>query len=379
MNAITVSQFNQYMLNSFESNMTFSRISIRGEISDFKRKNSNYFFVLNENECKLSCSIWANYAKNVNISMMSDGTDIIATGSIKYYKKNGTYSLHVSRVDFVGAGLKMLELKKLKEKLTKEGIFDSKYKKELMEYPERIGVVTSGTGAAIEDILRTVKIKNTFTDIIKFPCHVQGKTAPDEIVNCIKTANKLNEEGYIIDTLIVCRGGGSTDDLSAFNEEKVVRAIFASDIPVISAVGHEIDITLSDFVADKRASTPTQAAEMAVQDTYLLNDKINKISNDMTREIKFKVENLSEQLNSYTNIINNNIQSKIANAKSEIEKAMILIKENDPNNIFSKGYSAVMNMENCIITDINGIIQNQTYKIIMKGGKFTAKPIEIER
>lgn len=266
----------------------------------------------------------------------------------------------------------MAEFNRIKELLEKEGLFDKKHKKPIPEFPYRVGIITSSTGAAIEDIRKIITAKNDFTDILIFPTLVQGVGAVRSICENIEKANKLAKEGLRIDTLIVGRGGGSPEDLAAFNDEEVCRTIFASEIPLISAVGHESDFSISDMVADARAETPTAAADMAVMNTFELRDTIDYFREQLVVSARNKTDAERQLLLSRYDLLLANIKSKLNDAASLVDKAVILLKENDPRQVFAKGYAAVTDDKGHIIPDISKIKAGSEYTIRMTGGSFTA-------
>ncbi len=242
--------------------MSFPRLWVEGEISNFKRHSSGHlYFTLKDDKAQISCAMW-RFRANGLIFQPQDGMQVLVEGEVQVYEKGGYYQLVVHQMQPAGIGALQMAFEQLKKKLHAEGLFDEKYKKPIPEFPERIGVVTSPTGAAIRDIISVITRRFPGVQIILYPVRVQGEGAAEEIARAIREFNEFGD----IDVLIVGRGGGSLEDLWAFNEEVVARAIFNSRIPVISAVGHEIDFSIADFVADRRAPTPSAAAEMAVKD-----------------------------------------------------------------------------------------------------------------
>ena len=274
MKPVTVTQVNEYIAKKLRDDLNLHGLVVEGEISGLSRSGQHYYLTLKDANSQIRAAIWGQNAAKIDMSLVENGKKIVAVCDISPYSKNGTYSLSIRHIEVAGEGDLAAEFNRIKEKLEKEGLFDKKYKKPIPVFPYRVGVVTSSTGAAIEDIRKIITAKNDLTDIIIFPTAVQGVGAVRSICENIKLANRLSESGIHIDTLIVGRGGGSPEDLAAFNDEEVARAIFASDIPVISAVGHEIDYSISDFVADLRAETPTAAADAAVMDTFRLREDI---------------------------------------------------------------------------------------------------------
>lgn len=241
---------------------SFPRLWVEGEISNYKRHTSGHlYFTLKDENAQIRCAMWRFKADELRFRL-EDGLKVLLEADIQLYEKSGTYQLVVQQLQPAGIGELQLAFEQLKKRLQAEGLFDPENKKEIPLYPERIGVVTSPTGAAIRDIVSVIRRRYPPAEIILYPVKVQGDGAAVEIAEAIKNFNDYG----VVDILIVGRGGGSLEDLWAFNEEAVARAIFSSHIPVISAVGHEVDFSIADFVADRRAPTPSAAAEMAVPD-----------------------------------------------------------------------------------------------------------------
>lgn len=260
--AYSVTEVNDYIKGLLETRQELQRIQILGEISNFKRYRSGHcYFTLKDEKSALRCVMFRGYASHLSF-LPKDGQKVAAFGSIAVYERDGAYQLQVWSLRPQGIGSLMQAYAELKEKLEKEGLFDNSRKKPLPLLPKTIGVVTSSSGAAVHDIITVSRRRNPGVRIFLYPVQVQGTEAAPEIVKAITFFNKTN----LADLLIVGRGGGSIEDLWAFNEEPVVRAVAASHIPIISAVGHETDVTLCDFAADRRAATPSQAAEIAVID-----------------------------------------------------------------------------------------------------------------
>jgi exodeoxyribonuclease VII large subunit len=311
------------------------------------------------------------------MSLVEDGKKVVVICDISPYARGGTYSLSIRHVEAAGEGDLAAEFRRIRDKLEKEGLFDKKYKKPIPQFPYRVGVVTSATGAAVEDIRKIITAKNDLTDIVIFPTVVQGIGAVNSICENIREANRLSASGTRIDTLIVGRGGGSAEDLAAFNDEDVARAVFASEIPVISAVGHEVDFSICDFAADARAETPTAAADMAVMDTHQLREDIEKSRQMLITSAGQKIASERRVLDTGRELLRTGMKARIAEARSEVEKALIILRENDPRSIFSKGYAAVTAGGGGIVADISGIRAGDEYTIMMNGGSFTAKAIEV--
>ena len=377
MKPVTVTQVNEYIAKKLRDDLNLHGLVVEGEISGLSRSGQHYYLTLKDANSQIRAAIWGQNAAKIDMSLVENGKKIVAVCDISPYSKNGTYSLSIRHIEVAGEGDLAAEFNRIKEKLEKEGLFDKKYKKPIPVFPYRVGVVTSSTGAAIEDIRKIITAKNDLTDIIIFPTAVQGVGAVRSICENIKHANRLSESGIHIDTLIVGRGGGSPEDLAAFNDEEVARAIFASDIPVISAVGHEIDYSISDFVADLRAETPTAAADIAVMDTFKLREDIESSKKMLITSAEQKISSERRILDSGSALLGANIRAKISEARSALEKAVILLRENDPRNIFSKGYAAVTK-DGAVIPGITDIVKGEEYRIIMTDGSFTARVTEVD-
>ena len=377
MKPVTVTQLNEYIAKKLRDDFNLRGLAVEGEISGLSRGGRHLYLTLKDSGSMVKCAIWASNVPRIDTSLLQNGNKIIAVGDISPYPKGGSYSFSITHIEAAGIGDIMAEFNRVRMLLEAEGLFDRKWKKPLPEFPLRVGVVTSSTGAAIEDIKKIITSKNDLTDILIFPTQVQGEGAPASIIYNIELANALTKSGFRIDTLIVGRGGGSPEDLAAFNDEGVARAIFASEIPVISAVGHESDVSISDFVADVRAETPTAAADMAVMNTYELRDEIEDMKYLLLSSARQKISNERLLLSGRTDLLYSNMKNKVNEARRAVERASILISENDPRNIFSKGYAAVIDGEGKIIPDTAGITPGEDYTVKMRDGSFTARAIDI--
>ena len=269
---ITVSSLNRYIKYKIDNDENLNIVYLKGEISNFKaHTRGHFYFTLKDENSRINAIMFASSASKVKFNI-NDGMKVLVTGRVSVYEASGAYQIYVDEMIEDGFGSLYLACEQLKEKLEKEGLFASDHKKKIPKIPRKIGIVTAPTGAAIKDILSTIKRRWPLCETILFPALVQGEYAKDDIVKKIKIA-----ENYDLDVLIVGRGGGSIEDLWPFNEEIVARAIYNCSIPVISAVGHEIDFTISDFVADMRAPTPTGAAEMAVPNQTDVINYLNQV------------------------------------------------------------------------------------------------------
>lgn len=293
----TVSQINAYINKKLKFDNNLKNVYVKGEISNFKTYSSGHsYFTLKDEKSQIPAVMFKGRKHSLKFQP-EDGMKVIIKGKVEVFERDGKYQLYATTMTEDGIGALYVAFEQLKKKLKAEGLFDDAHKKEIPEYPRRIGVVTAQTGAAIRDIITTIKKRYPYCEVLIFSTLVQGDQAAGQIVRQIKHAQEFD-----IDTLIVGRGGGSIEDLWPFNEEIIARTIYECEIPVISAVGHEIDWTISDYVADKRAPTPTGAAMIAVPDTNevkfkitQLNGRLNKNMKDMISQNKTKLNHISQK------------------------------------------------------------------------------------
>ena len=428
---IKISQINDYIKMMFDQNDYLKKVYLKGEISNFKHHSSGHLYLtLKDEESRISAIMFRSAAARLNF-VPEDGKNVLVKGRISVYPAGGNYQIYIDSMEEDGLGNLYIEYEKLKKKLQAEGLFDSSRKKALPKYPQKIGVVTAPTGAAIRDITSTIKRRYPIAQVILFPALVQGTSAAQDIANKIEIASQSD-----IDLLIIGRGGGSIEDLWAFNEEVVARAIYACPKPTISAVGHEVDFTIADFVADMRAPTPTGAAEMAVptieevktiftskkieiasllenilikakhelkkyQENYILKNpmtlyeiKIQKLDNDVENMQKTIKEFLNKKQQSFTllkqsyilknplsgyqemrlqidhhkTLMQKEIYSLLEKKGQDINYLIQTIKLLNPLNILEKGYS-VVKKEDHIIHDIQDVEEKDILDIQMFHGK----------
>ncbi|MGB9813862.1 MAG: exodeoxyribonuclease VII large subunit [Thermovenabulum sp.] len=383
----SVGEVTRYIKSLFENDEILTEISVRGEISNFKCHNSGHFyFSLKDEEAQIRCVMFKSRNTNLNFTPQN-GQKVIATGYITVYEKNGEYQLYVETLEKDGIGELFLQFQKLKEKLQEEGLFDDSRKKNLPFLPQNIGIVTSINGAALRDLLTVIKRRFPNVNIIIVPVSVQGEQAKDEISEGIELLNIYGK----VDVIIVGRGGGSIEELWAFNEEKVARAIANSKIPVISAVGHQTDFTIADFVADMRAPTPSAAGEMVIPEKEKLKgnleiiqkrlfNRIETIINTKRQEVEYlkryctmrkfksivdsKRQDLDEILKELILCIENIIEVRKTNVKNLVEK----LNDLSPIAVLKRGYSICQNEDNKIIKTIEDAYINQTIKIMLSDG-----------
>lgn len=378
---LTVTALTKYLKYKFDTDDNLRKVYIKGEISNFKAHTTGHlYFSIKDEGSLIKAIMFASNAKKLTFEP-KEGSKILATGTVSVYPATGNYQIYVDSIEEDGIGNLYIEFEKLKAKLSSEGLFDSKYKKEIPKYPSSIGIVTASTGAAIRDILSTIKRRYPICKTYLFPCLVQGEYASQDIVAKIKEANH-----YPLDVLIVGRGGGSFEDLNCFNNEEVARTIFDSKIPIISAVGHEVDFTIADFVADLRAPTPTGAAEMAVPNLVDVKNRIEQYSirlkEAIYKKIKLKKLYLDSVKNSfviknpklmYQNVIqhldtlmeklNTTILKKINVSKLTLEhlKSSYIFK--NPNSLYEEqkedlyvlNYRLYQSMKNVVIKEKNNL------------------------
>jgi exodeoxyribonuclease VII large subunit len=355
----TVSNVAEYIYSLVNENIP--PLWIKGEISNFKiHQNGNVYFNLKDANAKLSAVIMANSSCRQSVNLLKDGMEILVYGNVTYYKKEGYITVFIDKIELLGEGLLKQKFEELKRKLEKEGLFDPSHKKKIPAFPEWVGVITSPTGAAIRDILNVTNRRFSSVHIIIFPVSVQGENSAFEIARAIEIANQYFSDS--IDVLIVGRGGGSIEDLWSFNEEIVARAIYNSKIPIVSAVGHEIDYTIADYVADLRAPTPSAAAEIVVKDQRELSIYVDNLQTRITTIFENQLENLKkmatlrgedylfnrmmEDINQkkllLTNLdlrLSNKFEKIIEGLKNKIKSFTEKLEVLNPVNVLKRGYS----------------------------------------
>ena len=312
---ISVTELNRYMKDKVEMDEFLNNVLVKGEISNYKHHYTGHlYFTLKDEKSLIKCIMFKSYAEKLKFEP-KDGMKVVVYGTVSVFERDGVYQIYCKSMQEDGMGSLYTAYEELKKKLEKEGLFDKSHKKPIPYMPKVIGVLTSNTGAVIRDIINVSTRRNPNVNIRLFPVPVQGQGAGEKIAEAIKIMN----EKKLADVLIVARGGGSLEDLWPFNEEVVARAIYNSKLPVISAVGHETDFTISDFVADLRAPTPSAAAELAVTDVYDLKNTLQVYQNRLKNALKGKTELMRLR---YEKCMNSRVYK---NPKSEIEEKYILI------------------------------------------------------
>lgn len=393
---LSVSALNNIIKSKLESDYDLKGIYVKGEISNWKVYRSGVFFDLkDENGSTLSCIIWSNNAERLDFTP-KDGDEVLVYGNITVYAQRGRYSLQVFTIQLFGKGSSLLALEALKRKLAKEGLFDLSRKRAIPKMPNNIGIIVGKDSAAESDLRRNILRRWPIANLYIFYAQVQGKESPASIKKAL-----AESEQYPLDVLIVARGGGSNEDLSSFNDESLVRAFAAAKVPFISAVGHEIDVTLIDYVADLRVSTPTGAAEAATpnQDDirYLLANYENSLNENMLDKINFykeKVASLSrrsfflnpksiygnckEKLANKEDELIKSIKQKISNYRNSIETYSERLKAMNPDNVVKRGYSMTLDENGVPIISKKSVKEGQVLKTKVKDGIITSRVIEGE-
>ena len=392
---LTVSRINRYIKYRLDNDENLQKVYLKGEISNFKNHTSGHFyFTLKDETSRIPAVMFRTSALKVNFKP-EDGMNVLVTGRISCYEANGNYQIYVEEMLQDGIGNLYVEFEKLKKKLGDLGYFDEGRKKLIPRFPKKIGVITASTGAAIRDIITTINRRYKLAEVILIPTLVQGEKAGEDIVKSLEKAKDLD-----LDVIILGRGGGSIEDLWAFNEEIVANAIYKCDIPIISAVGHEIDFTISDFVSDLRAPTPTAAAELAVPNTIELISNINqmklRLGKSITNKLELNKNKLNALLNSYVlknpkglyeikaqkldNLIdklevniNRTFESKSTRYISLLDKLEAL----NPIRTLKRGYT-ITKQNNKAIKDIKEIQKGSLLETEFETGKVISQVTEVE-
>ena len=392
----SVSSLNRYIKQMFDRDFTLKGLRLKGEISNFKKYPSGHvYFSLKDNESTIKAVMFYEYTKFMPATI-KDGDEVIVTGYVSVYPNRGEYQVYAQAMELFGEGAQLLELELLKKKLAAEGLFDASRKRKLVSFPTSVGVISAPNSAALADIKTNLLRRNPLLNVQIFPSLVQGADAPKSLLEALKKAKESD-----IDTLIIGRGGGASEDLSAFNDETLVRAAAEFPVPIISAVGHEIDFTLIDYVADARASTPTGAAELATIDKReiyellankeveldeALTDKISSYSHKlellkknsffenpkvMYEKTLLEVENTSKRLDSFMNHLLEMKKEQIASFSKQLKSLSI-------DNTLQRGFSIMENEQGKIVSSIKDVEVNQLVKTRIHGGILTSKVIQKE-
>ncbi|MGL4569691.1 MAG: exodeoxyribonuclease VII large subunit [Clostridium sp.] len=388
---LKVSEVNNYIKKIIDNDFILNNLSVKGEISNLKYHSSGHiYFSLKDDSGKINCIMFKSDALNLEC-VLKEGMEIVVRARASIYPATGSLQLYCKEIEESGVGELHIKFQKLKEKLSKEGLFDEEFKKAIPQNIKRLGVVTAITGAAIHDILNVSRRRNTSVDIVLYPAKVQGEGGYKSIIDGIKYFNDKKS----VDVIIIGRGGGSIEELWNFNEEELAYAIFKSKIPIISAVGHEVDYTISDFVSDLRAATPSQAAEIAVTNKEelameILNIKtlLNKNIDSIINREKNRLESLEKILslhspvakisNSYIELdrikrdLNKIILNRLNEEKNKLRELNSLLIANNPLTILNKGF-AIVKDENGVIKSKNDLNMEKNIEIILNDGSIKGK------
>ena len=370
----TVSDINQYIKALISGDENLKYIYVKGEISNFKMaSNGHFYFSLKDEKSLIGAMMFSNYANRINFKP-ENGQEVVVFGSVDAYPGRGTYQIIVYQMEEVGAGQQLLELENLKKKLLEEGLFDESRKRKINLYPNAIGVITAPNSAAIKDILFNIKRRYPIADIYVFYSAVQGENAPKELLEAFELA-----QTYPLDTLLIGRGGGASEDLSAFNDEALVRAIASSKMPVIACIGHEIDSTLVDFVADKRASTPTAAAELATVDRREIEEKLSFALQDMEESLKSRIQGMKDDLSSYKEDLDLEIRQLVSHYKELLDHKKVALEALNPDNVINRGFSLTVDEQGKPVSDIKQVKKGQKIRTILKDGVINSEVIDTEK
>ena len=395
-NIYSVGQVNHYIKNMFAQDFMMRRIYVRGEVSNCKYHNSGHiYFSLKDETGSMACVMFAGNRGGLTFQMR-DGQNVIVLGSVSVYERDGRYQLYANEIILDGVGQLYEKFEALKKELEEMGMFAPEYKQPIPQFAAKIGIVTAPTGAAIRDIQNIAARRNPYEQLILYPALVQGKDAAPSIVKGIEMLDKMG-----LDVLIVGRGGGSIEDLWAFNEESVARAIFQCSTPVISAVGHETDFTIADFVADMRASTPSAAAELAVADVVGVLEHLRIYRQQFSRQMREKLEYARSnrdilqkrlEISSPQNQIRENrqrlmeyenrLQERVSGVMQRKKHQMLLYVERmkglSPLDKLKQGYSYTMNEQGKTLTEISGTAPGENIRVFVSNGQIRARVETVE-
>ncbi len=399
MKILSVSQVNMYIKALLDEIPQVKNVYICGEISNFKHyyNSGHMYFTLKDDKSQLKAVMFKNDNYRLKFTP-ENGMKVICFGQVGVYERDGVYQLYCRDMQPDGVGALTIAFEQLKVQLAQEGLFDEEHKKAIPKFPQKIGVATSKMGAAVEDIKNVISRRYPLCEIIIVPTMVQGESAAQDIADSIR----FIDENLGVDTIIVGRGGGSLEDLWAFNTEIVARAVYACKTPIISAVGHETDFTISDFVSDMRAPTPSAAAELAVPDIKSLIFQLNNFSVSIEKSLDFKISQCENSIKRYKDFFSKsnvdlfyaNIRDKMAQYNEKLKDSITRIIENQTNTlsknaemldnlsplkILSRGYSVVKNEKSDIVTDSENINVGDNVEIILSNGAFKATVNEVTK
>ncbi|MDM8527657.1 exodeoxyribonuclease VII large subunit [Anaerolineales bacterium HSG24] len=386
----TVSELTRYILGKFEKDRTLQDVWLEGEVSNWRQATSGHiYFTLKDKKATIKSVIWRSQARRLRYRPQTDGETVLANGRISVYEAGGNYQFYVNSLEPLGQGNLQAEFEQLKQKLSAEGLFDSDKKRELPMFPQQIGIVTSETGAALQDILNVLQRRYPLVEVVLAPALVQGQQAPIQIINALQSLLS-----HPVDVIILARGGGSLEDLWAFNDESLARAIFASSIPIVTGVGHEIDSTIADFVADVRAPTPSAAAELVTPDRAELARQLKHqrriLSEIITANFEQKRENIEGQtwrlarlspnnlinnhrqtVDGHVNRLNSIFEQQITRLRQQVTQAEVQLEALNPEAVLARGY-AIIQKEATVITHPDQVMLDDQITIKLHEGQLNA-------
>ena len=385
---LTVSEVNNYLKRIVDNDFIMNNLSVKGEVSNLKFHSSGHiYFSLKDGESKINCVMFKSDAVNLNFKL-ENGMEVGIRARLSLYIKEGNYQLYCREISNLGIGELFEKFEKMKKELKEEGLFETGYKRKIPEFPSCIGVITSPTGAAVRDIIQVIRRRNSLVDIIIYPAKVQGLAAEKTLIDGIQYFNNKDN----VDTIIIGRGGGSIEELWAFNDKELAYEIFNSKIPTISAVGHETDFTIADFVCDIRASTPSVAAELCVKVINEEKSKIDGLKSILERNIQRIIEIESMNLTHISEVLEANhpsrvvelerkkingiekelqklIKSKIEKEKEKINTCNKLLSSMNPLNVLDRGFSIVSNKKGTVLNSVSDLSKSTEINIKMSDGE----------
>lgn len=399
MKPIGVSQLNAYIKRVLQTDPLLNQVSVVGEISNLKYHDSGHvYFSLKDQGGKINCFLPSSVASSISVEL-EDGMELIAIGNVSVFERGGYYSLQIKAVEVSGVGDLGVAFDALKKKLFSEGLFDASHKKSIPGFPSKVAIMTAQTGAALQDMIKIITGRNNVVDILIVPVLVQGPGAAASISEGINNINKMHPE---IDTIIVGRGGGSLEELWAFNEEVVARSIYASTIPIISAVGHETDVTIADYAADVRAETPTAAAALAVPDTKELRTYLDFLETKLQENLEYNIDKKNERLSrldlfafqrgiidkieilslrnqQYKEQLQQQLDKFIEKLATQITESRLVLDHLNPKAIMEMGYAALTTNEGFLVTSTANLQLNNPLSATLRDGKIETIITKIER
>ncbi|WP_028309491.1 exodeoxyribonuclease VII large subunit [Desulfitibacter alkalitolerans] len=361
---LTVTQLTEYLKNIIETDARLSNLWLRGEVSNATKPSSGHLYLtLKDEECTLKAVMFrSDYTKL--LFKVENGLEVVVRGRIAIYQKGGIYQLYIQEMFPQGIGSLELAFQQLKEALANKGYFDPASKKPIPKMPHRIGIVTSPTGSVIRDFLKVVRRRFPAVDIFLIPTTVQGEEAPPQITRAIKIFN----EEFPVDVIVLARGGGSLEELWAFNTEEVARAIFASKIPIVSAVGHETDFTIADWVADLRAATPSVAGELVVLSLEELKNRLNKLERHLYQSANSMIKHHLEKLNGIEKRLHLAGQGLILKKENQLAKLAVQLDALSPLKVLQRGYSVCQDVKGQTVLCSSQVDVGDQVTIILKKG-----------